>query len=196
MAMAHGCAAERPCGAEIFRPDGSAPYRQGWVFESDLTSPLARRRSSRPFARWGRAWRDLLMCISYLGKRAAPVGGPWPLARIVSCDVCRVSSIATLCEVTCCGRTRKIGRAGSHAAALCGHCRGPHPEVAHRAAVCARPARPRMPSSTTTSHPDVRCSAAAQKCAHEPDLPGWCKRTHRTPARCGMAMCARCVPTF
>jgi hypothetical protein len=45
----------------------------------------------------------------------------------------RGGSVNTL--VTGAGRTRQLGRGGSHAAALCGHCRGPHPEVAHRAAV-------------------------------------------------------------
>ena len=59
-------------------------------------------------------------------------------------------------------RLQKDFRQG-HAAALCGHYHGPHPQVAHRAAVCTRPARPRMPTSTTTMLSDKRRPAAAQK---------------------------------
>ena len=67
----------------------------------------------------------------------------------------------------------------------------PHTQVAHRAAVCARPACPRTPTSTTTTHPDVLFSAAAQECAHMRRSASWRKNALRTSARSAMGICAR-----
>ena len=83
-----------------------------------------------------------------------------------------------------------------HAAALRGHCHDPHTQVAHRAAVCARPARPRLPTSTATTRSDVRQPAAAQERAHGRCSPGLHKKARRTPPRSAMTVRARWIPTF
>ena len=58
--------------------------------------------------------------------------------------------------VVCVPITKKYGLLCCHAARLCGHYHGPHPQVRHRTAVCTRPARPRVPTSTTTTLSDNR----------------------------------------
>ena len=101
-----------------------------------------------------------------------------------------------LCEACGCLLTRKYRKLCCHAAALCGHYRGPHTRVAHRAVVCARSARPRMPTSTATTPSDVRQPAAAQERAHGRCSTGWHKKAHRTPPRAAMAFRARWIPNF
>jgi hypothetical protein len=61
----------------------------------------------------------------------------------------------SLREVHCCFLTKKYGRLCCHAARLCGHYHGPHPQVRHRAAVCTRPARPRESSAHFDDHDAV-----------------------------------------
>ena len=69
----------------------------------------------------------------------------------------------SLREANCIFVAKKYGLANHCAAALCGHYRGPHPRVAHRAAVCARLAHSRLPTSTTTTLSGIRHPAAAQE---------------------------------
>ena len=75
-------------------------------------------------------------------------------------------------------------------------CDRPEPQVAHRALICAASARPRMPTSTTTTLSVIRRPAAAQERARRRWSAGWHKNTHRTPPRSAMAFRARCFPTF
>ena len=80
------------------------------------------------------------------------------LSRHVGCFF-----MMSLREANCIFVAKKYGLANHCAAALCGHYRGPHPRVAHRAAVCARLAHSRLPTSTTTTLSGIRHPAAAQE---------------------------------
>lgn len=76
---------------------------------------------------------------------------------------------ASQCEVGPCLRWKKYGRKNTsavpHAARLRGHYHGPHTQVRHRAAVCTQLARPRVPTSNTTTLSIIGRPGAVRKSA-------------------------------
>jgi hypothetical protein len=72
-------------------------------------------------------------------------------------------SVEPLREADCSFLAKKYRSLCCHAARLCGHFHGRHPQVRHRVAVCTRLARPRVPTSTTTTLSDIRRPGAVRK---------------------------------
>jgi hypothetical protein len=92
-------------------------------------------------------------------------GGLWGDSWSQLAGACQILQLHPhlLREADCSFLAKKYRSLCCHAARLCGHFHGRHPQVRHRVAVCTRLARPRVPTSTTTTLSDIRRPGAVRK---------------------------------